>query len=633
MYPGAFYGRLEPEADPIVDTGSVSEGADEEERGEDMKKKWLSLALALALCLGLTVSATAAAVPVAEPDVRTSLAYAMNTLDETDAEGYFLSSDYVFVIDRQGVLWQYKSGQYGAKHPETVEFQKTQLAANVVQIEESDLDGLCILRTDGTLSYLHIPEGKLYEVASGVASLTEGQYVTQQGEVWSCYWDDGGKIVLTPEGGKREREPGLKTVLKASGHKCHVNRAQSYYVTTDHVLHYEYYNDIREQKEEKTLEGIRSIWVEAAGPTSAWDASVFFAIALNGDLYARGINSCGYVGNGGVFDYTSVQTWGVFLEDLLDKTTPSVREVYPMTRILSNVERVWTSDRAYALDKDGNYWTWGDPNHPASLIISATRKAQSDRTMEDNGKLYYTSDVDLPTGKPYASPRKMQAGETVSLLRGYRQDQNGTIYITLDEREHALPHTGGVLGGDLNFTIGASSVSRPTVSGFTDVNTGDWFADPVLWAVEKGVTSGTSATTFSPNQNCTVAQILTFLWRANGSPKPTGNNPFPDVTDGDWYADAAAWAYEKGMVSGGAFGGNAPCTRSMAVTYMWKAAGGPSAKTASFTDVPAGADYANAVAWAVEQGVTAGTSDTTFSPAQVCTRGQIVTFLYRGLAQ
>ncbi|MCI8478054.1 MAG: hypothetical protein HFE97_06860, partial [Oscillospiraceae bacterium] len=94
------------------------------------------------------------------------------------------------------------------------------------------------------------------------------------------------------------------------------------------------------------------------------------------------------------------------------------------------------------------------------------------------------------------------------------------------------------------------------------------------------------------------------------------------------------WAYEKGMVSGGTFGGNIPCTRSMAVTYMWKAAGSPtpSAKV-SFTDISAGTDYASAVAWAVEKGVTSGTSSTTFSPDSICTRGQIVTFLHRAMGK
>ena len=168
---------------------------------------------------------------------------------------------------------------------------------------------------------------------------------------------------------------------------------------------------------------------------------------------------------------------------------------------------------------------------------------------------------------------------------------------------------------------------------FDDVAPDAYYAGPVSWAVEQGITSGTSKTTFSPNANCTAAQILTFLWRANGSPKPAGSVPFSDVKSSDYYADAAAWAYEKGIISGGTFGGNTPCTRSMAVTYMWKAAGSPSAGTASFTDVPSGADYAQAVAWAVEKGVTSGTSSTTFSPDSICTRGQIVTFLCRGLAK
>ena len=179
----------------------------------------------------------------------------------------------------------------------------------------------------------------------------------------------------------------------------------------------------------------------------------------------------------------------------------------------------------------------------------------------------------------------------------------------------------------------ATQPTVPTVGGFSDVKTGDYFAEPVLWAVEKGITAGTSATTFSPNTDCSVAQILTFLWRANGSPKSSGSNPFTDIKSGDYYAEAAVWAYEKGMVSGSTFGGNTPCTRSMAVTYMWKAAGSPNAGKSGFTDVPANANYAGAVAWAVEQGVTAGTSASTFSPDNVCTRGQIVTFLYRGLAK
>lgn len=210
-----------------------------------------------------------------------------------------------------------------------------------------------------------------------------------------------------------------------------------------------------------------------------------------------------------------------------------------------------------------------------------------------------------------------------------------TIHGTAGSRAESFAKENGIFfQADL-----VSAPKQPAVvpatgaDGFIDVKAGDYFAGPVLWAVEKGITSGTSKTTFSPNQNCTKAQILTFLWRASGSPKPAGSNPFSDVRGGDYYADAAAWAYEKGMVSSGTFGGNVPCTRSMAVTYLWKLAGSPAASGSSFVDVPANAAYAQAVSWAVEKGITAGTSATTFSPDQTCTRGQIVTFLHRNFAE
>lgn len=178
-----------------------------------------------------------------------------------------------------------------------------------------------------------------------------------------------------------------------------------------------------------------------------------------------------------------------------------------------------------------------------------------------------------------------------------------------------------------------SSAAPSTSGGFTDVKVGAYYEEPVKWAVKKNITSGTSATTFSPDSTCTVAQILTFLWRANGSPEPTGRNPFSDISSGDYYYKAAVWAAGKGLVSGSKFNPNTPCTRSMVVTYLWKLNGSPSATPNSFTDVPANADYAQAVAWAVEKGITAGTSATTFSPDSTCTRGQIVTFLHRAMGK
>ena len=178
----------------------------------------------------------------------------------------------------------------------------------------------------------------------------------------------------------------------------------------------------------------------------------------------------------------------------------------------------------------------------------------------------------------------------------------------------------------------AGSPPAKTVGGFSDVKASDYFADPVVWAVNNKITSGTGDGLFSPGQDCTQAQILTFLWRAAGSPEPEGTVEMEGFDGAEFYYKAAQWAAERDM-TGGEFNPNAPCTRAMAVRFMWNYAGSPSASPASFTDVPAGADYAQAVAWAVAQGVTSGTGNNQFSPGQVCSRGQIVSFLYRAFAK
>lgn len=173
-------------------------------------------------------------------------------------------------------------------------------------------------------------------------------------------------------------------------------------------------------------------------------------------------------------------------------------------------------------------------------------------------------------------------------------------------------------------------VKLPT--SFYDVVADAYYTKAVIWAIEKGITNGTSATTFSPDKVCTTGEIITFLWKAQNSPEPTINNPFSDVTKSSYYYKAALWAYEKDLVFDSMFGANIPCTRSMTVTYLWKLAGKPTAMASGFTDVPSSAEYSKAVAWAVSRGITSGTGNNTFSPNATCTRGQIVTFLYRNFA-
>ncbi len=179
----------------------------------------------------------------------------------------------------------------------------------------------------------------------------------------------------------------------------------------------------------------------------------------------------------------------------------------------------------------------------------------------------------------------------------------------------------------------ASKPNAEIVGNFTDVSASAWYAEPVKWAVDKKITTGTSPTTFSPDTTCTKAQIITFIWRAMGEPKYTiSYNPFTDVNYKDYYFASSWWAYEKGMVEKSKFEADKFVTRADTVVYLWKMSGSPDVGTAgTFTDIPADADYAKAVSWAVQNGITSGTSETTFSPDDTCTRAHIVTFLQRAV--
>lgn len=175
-------------------------------------------------------------------------------------------------------------------------------------------------------------------------------------------------------------------------------------------------------------------------------------------------------------------------------------------------------------------------------------------------------------------------------------------------------------------------------AALTDVVPEAYYYGAVNWAVEKGITGGRTATAFAPNDLCIRAQAVTFLWRAMGSPEPTTTvNPFTDVSADAYYNKAVLWAVEQGITGGTSattFAPNAVCSRSQVVTFLWRLEGSPVVNFAmNFVDVNADSYYAEAVRWAVSEAITGGTSATTFSPANACTRGQIVTFLYRALGK
>ena len=181
------------------------------------------------------------------------------------------------------------------------------------------------------------------------------------------------------------------------------------------------------------------------------------------------------------------------------------------------------------------------------------------------------------------------------------------------------------------------SNGNPQTGVFVDVAEGSYYEEAIDWAVEKGVTNGVSSNMFAPNDPCTRAQIVTFLWRAAGSPAPKSMSSFTDVPADAFYAKAVAWAVENGITSGtgeSKFSPNATCTRAQSVTFLYRASGSPAVSgSAEFSDVATNAYYADAVAWAAKKGITTGIGGGLFGSDNDCTRGQIVTFLWRAMAE
>ena len=249
-------------------------------------------------------------------------------------------------------------------------------------------------------------------------------------------------------------------------------------------------------------------------------------------------------------------------------------------------------------------------------------------------------DVSAPSvkhGDVTVSPKSASKGDTVTITvkpdSGYELDT-----LTVKDASGSKIKVKDKGDGKFTFTMPASKV---TVSAefaeietldFADVSTDAYYYEAVKWAAKKGITGGTGDGTFNPNGSCTRAHIVTFLWRAAGSPEPKSTVSFADVPADSYYAKAVAWAVENGITLGtgdGTFSPNATCTRAQSVTFLYRALGTAPTTVNGFTDVAADAFYADAVAWAVESGVTNGTTDSTFSPNNGCTRAQIVTFLYR----
>ena len=274
--------------------------------------------------------------------------------------------------------------------------------------------------------------------------------------------------------------------------------------------------------------------------------------------------------------------------------------------------------------------------------IAALVKKPSSGGGFSSGSFFPSYPVTTPgkteNGTVTVSTKNATSGSTVTITvkpdDGFKLDE--LTVIDKNGNELKLTDKGN---GKYTFTMPASKVEvnatfvkEVEISPFSDVSTSAYYYKAVKWAQKKGITGGIGNGLFGPNQPCTRAQIVTFLWRAAGSPEPKSMSSFSDVSADSYYAKAVAWAVENGITTGtgdGKFSPDATCTRAQSVTFLFRAIGKLVDSKAEFSDVLTDSYYANAVAWAVENGVTNGIGDGLFGPDNSCTRAQIVTFLYR----
>ena len=302
------------------------------------------------------------------------------------------------------------------------------------------------------------------------------------------------------------------------------------------------------------------------------------------------------------------------------------------TATLPNQTKTYTFTASYTGAENGNY-----SNKDAMCTVVVTH--HSSGSSSSNPTYSVTTPSKSENGGVAVSSKNARKGDTVTVTvipdAGYQldkltvTDKNGNVLKLTDKGDGKYSFT----MPDGKVEVKAVFAKKVETSPFGDVSADAYYYKAVQWAQEKGITDGISSDLFGPKQPCTRSQIVTFLWRAAGSPEPKSTAAgMTDVVPGSYYAKAVAWAVENGITTGtaeGTFSPDATCTRAQAVTFLARAQNAKATGKTAFSDVPADSYFADAVAWAQANGVTTGTSETTFSPDSDCTRAQIVTFLYR----
>ena len=435
---------------------------------------------------------------------------------------------------------------------------------------------------------------------------------------------------------------------------------------------YSYYLTVNEAKEAaKTLGGGTVTDLTATPSTTSFTVTLKFAddvtvdqtitVAENGIVVLPMPTRAGYAFQGwtdGTNTYQGGDAYTVTKEATLTATWK--KTAFTVTLDYANNGETATENRG-ANDGDtitlptptrsGRYafvhWTDGTNTYAGGTNYTVTKDATLTAVWRyigssSSGTTTSSYPVSVPrfdNGSISVTPGSASKGTTVTITvkpnDGYElskltvTDQSGNRLSLNDQGNDKYTFT--MPSSKVNVDAAFSKIE--TTMNFWDVKQGDYYYDAVKWAVEKGITEGTGANFFSPNASCTRAQMVTFLWRAAGSPAPKSTvNPFTDVSANDYFYNAVLWAVENGITTGASadrFAPGATVSPAQTATFLYRANGSPAASGASFSDVAADEYYANAVAWAVQNGITTGTGNGKFSPNADCTRGQIVTLLYR----
>lgn len=538
----------------------------------------------------------------------------------------------IAVIKSDCSVWVWGNGAYGMLSPSGLS-APTKIMSNVKSVYNwtAQTDGhsgvpaiyTAILKQDDSLWLIGDKPSTLggtqnsstpIKVMDQVAAASAGEntlaILKKDGSLWVCGFSNSEKVM-----------DGVTAVSTCGGTTAAVKTDGSLWMWGDNSYGQLGIDSTSSQdKPVKVLDGVSSVSVCHTHTA---------AIKTDGSLWMWGDNSYGQLGTGMAYN-ASVSRRGYDNEtgdqitvQYTVQTTP-VKVMDQVSSVSVNGER---GHSTHAIKEDGSLWCWGDNSRGQLGNGGATTKTVSVAHVHNDGSAYYSSYPiqDVPVKVTESVAAVSGNGGTTAVIK-----QDGTLWVTGNSVTdyNYVSSFAKVLDG-----ITVPETIASTVGVFSDVPASAYYSDAVAWAVEKGITSGTGDGTFSPDASCTRAQIVTFLYRAVGKPAVTVRNSFTDVPFDSYYSDAVTWAVEKGVTSGtggGAFSPDADCTRAQIVTFLWRAAGKPAATgDSSFTDVPSDSYYADAVAWAVENNITSGTGSNTFSPDAVCTRSQSVMFFYR----